>query len=98
MKFGISQFRYENTGFFLEKSSNTVHCCAGISRFTTRVLQSGVEMPRSAIKTNIADSLNLIARIERPARKKIRIRSTSKFKPTTLEPGQLRFRHFLSSL
>src|SRR5258706_494977 len=36
-----------------------------ISRFTTCVLQSGVEMPYRAIKTNIADSLNIIVEIER---------------------------------
>jgi len=37
----------------------------GISRFTTCVLQSGVEMPYRAIKTNIADSLDVIVQIER---------------------------------
>jgi pilus assembly protein CpaF len=37
----------------------------GISRFTTCVLQSDVEMPYRAIKTNIADSLNVILQIER---------------------------------
>jgi Flp pilus assembly CpaF family ATPase len=35
------------------------------SRFTTCVLQSGVEMPYLAIKTNIADSLNVVVQIER---------------------------------
>jgi pilus assembly protein CpaF len=47
---------------------STVHAnsaAQGISRFTACVLQSGVEMPYSAIKTNIADSLNLIVQIER---------------------------------
>ena len=47
---------------------STVHAnCAAhaISRFTTCVLQSGVEMPYLAIKTNIADSLNAIVQIER---------------------------------
>jgi pilus assembly protein CpaF len=47
---------------------STVHAnsaAQGISRFTTCVLQSGVEMPYRAIKTNIADSLNLIIQIER---------------------------------
>ena len=47
---------------------STVHAnsaAQGISRFTTCVLQSGVEMPYSAIKANIADSLNLIVQIER---------------------------------
>jgi len=37
----------------------------GISRFTTCILQSGVEMPYRAIRTNIAESLNVIVQIER---------------------------------
>lgn len=37
----------------------------GISRFTTCVLQSGIEMPYCAIRTNIAESLNVIVQIER---------------------------------
>ena len=47
---------------------STVHAnsaAQGISRFTTCVLQSGVEIPYRAIKTNIADSLNMIFQIER---------------------------------
>jgi pilus assembly protein CpaF len=47
---------------------STVHAnsaAQGISRFTTCVLQSGVEMPYRAIKTNIADSLNVIVQTER---------------------------------
>src|SRR6266849_897742 len=47
---------------------STVHAnsaAQGISRFTTCVLQSGVEMPYRAIRTNIADSLNIIVQIER---------------------------------
>jgi pilus assembly protein CpaF len=47
---------------------STVHANSagqGISRFTTCVLQSGVEMPYRAIKTNIADSLNIIVQTER---------------------------------
>jgi pilus assembly protein CpaF len=47
---------------------STVHAnsaAQGISRFTTCVPQSGVEMPYRAIKTNIADSLNIIVQIER---------------------------------
>ena len=46
---------------------STVHASSasqGISRFTTCVLQSGVEIPYRAIKTNIADSLNIIVQIE----------------------------------
>jgi len=47
---------------------STVHAnsaAQGISRFTTCVLQSGVEIPYFAIKSNIADSLNIIIQIER---------------------------------
>jgi pilus assembly protein CpaF len=47
---------------------STVHAnsaAQGISRFTTCVLQSGVEMPYRAIKMNIADSLNVLVQIER---------------------------------
>jgi pilus assembly protein CpaF len=47
---------------------STVHAnsaAQGISRFTTCVLQSGVEMPYRAIKTNIADSLDVIVQIDR---------------------------------
>ena len=47
---------------------STVHANSayqGISRFTSCVLQSGVEIPYRAIKTNIADSLNIIIQIER---------------------------------
>ena len=47
---------------------STVHANSasqGISRFTTCVLQSGVEMPYRAIKTNIAESLNIIVQIDR---------------------------------
>jgi len=47
---------------------STVHAnsaAQGISRFTTCVLQSGIEMPYRAIKTNIADSLDVIVQIER---------------------------------
>ncbi|MGC2333561.1 MAG: CpaF/VirB11 family protein [Candidatus Acidiferrales bacterium] len=47
---------------------STVHAnsaAQGLSRFTTCVLQSGVEIPYAAIKANIADSLNMIVQIER---------------------------------
>ncbi len=54
---------------------STVHAnsaAQGISRFTTCVLQSGVEMPYRAIKTNIADSLDVIVQIERrPGQRKV---------------------------
>jgi pilus assembly protein CpaF len=47
---------------------STVHAnsaAQGISRFTTCVLQSGVEIPYRAIKSNIADSLDIIVQMER---------------------------------
>jgi pilus assembly protein CpaF len=37
----------------------------GISRFTTCVLQSGVEMPYRAIRTNIAECLNALVQLQR---------------------------------
>jgi pilus assembly protein CpaF len=37
----------------------------GISRFTTCVLQSEVEIPYAAIKSNIADSLHMVLQINR---------------------------------
>jgi len=47
---------------------STVHANSAlqaINRFTSCVLQSGVEIPYRAVKTNIADSLNTIIHIER---------------------------------
>jgi pilus assembly protein CpaF len=47
---------------------STVHAnsaAQGLSRFTTCVLQSGLQIPYAAIKANIADSLNIIVQIER---------------------------------
>jgi pilus assembly protein CpaF len=47
---------------------STVHAnsaAQGISRFTTCVLQSGIEIPYSAIKTNIAESLDVVVHLER---------------------------------
>jgi pilus assembly protein CpaF len=47
---------------------STVHANSapqGISRFSTCVLQSGIEMPYAAIKANIAEPLNIIIQIER---------------------------------
>src|SRR5260370_39994194 len=47
---------------------STVHANSAlqaISRFTSCVLQSNVELPDRAIKSNIADSLNLLGHIER---------------------------------
>ncbi|MGH9739601.1 MAG: CpaF family protein [Candidatus Acidiferrales bacterium] len=47
---------------------STIHANSarqGLARFTSCVLQSGVELPYRAIKTNIADSLNVVVQIER---------------------------------
>ena len=47
---------------------STVHAnsaAQGIVRFATCVLQSGVELPYRAIKSNIAGSLNILVQIER---------------------------------
>jgi pilus assembly protein CpaF len=47
---------------------STVHATSasqGLARFTSCVLQSGIELPYRAIKTNIADSLDLIVQLER---------------------------------
>jgi pilus assembly protein CpaF len=54
---------------------STIHANSakqGLSRFTSCVLQSGVELPYRAIKTNIGDSLNVVIQIERrPGRRLI---------------------------
>jgi pilus assembly protein CpaF len=54
---------------------STIHASSakqGLARFTSCVLQSGVELPYRAIKTNIGDSLNVVIQIERrPGRKYI---------------------------
>ena len=43
-----------------------------LARFTSCVLQSGVDLPYRAIKTNIADSLNVVVHVERrPGRRYI---------------------------
>jgi|SRR5579884_392809 pilus assembly protein CpaF len=47
---------------------STVHAnsaAQGLARFTSCVLQSGIELPYRAIKTNIADSLNVVIQLER---------------------------------
>ena len=47
---------------------STIHANSarqGLSRFTSCVLQSGVDLPYRAIKTNIGDSLNVVIQIER---------------------------------
>jgi pilus assembly protein CpaF len=47
---------------------STIHANSareGLSRFTSCVLQSGIEIPYRAIKSSIADSLNVVVHIER---------------------------------
>ena len=47
---------------------STIHASSakqGLARFTSCVLQSGVELPYRSIKTNIGDSLNVVIQIER---------------------------------
>ncbi|MFZ1971639.1 MAG: ATPase, T2SS/T4P/T4SS family [Candidatus Acidiferrales bacterium] len=63
---GFDLFQLLNTGH--SETLSTVHAnsaARGISRFTTCVLQSGVEMPYLAIKSNIAESRNVVVEIER---------------------------------
>jgi len=54
---------------------STIHANSakqGLARFTSCVLQSGVDLPYRAIKTNIADSLNVVIQVERrPGRRYI---------------------------
>ncbi len=54
---------------------STIHASSaqqGLARFTSCVLQSGVELPFRAIKSNIADSLNVVIHVERrPGRRYI---------------------------
>jgi pilus assembly protein CpaF len=54
---------------------STIHANSakqGLARFASCVLQSGIELPYLAIKTNIADSLNVIVQVERrPGRRYI---------------------------
>jgi len=47
---------------------STIHASSakqGLSRFTSCVLQSGIELPYRAIKNNVGDSLNVVIQIER---------------------------------
>ena len=54
---------------------STIHANSaqqGLARFTSCVLQSGVDLPYRSIKTNIADSLNIVIHVERrPGRRYI---------------------------
>jgi len=47
---------------------STIHASSakqGLARFTSCVLQSGIELPYRAIKTNIGDSLDVVVHVER---------------------------------
>src|SRR6202048_404296 len=47
---------------------STIHASSakqGLARFTSRVLQSGVDLPYRAIKANIGDSLDVVVHMER---------------------------------
>jgi pilus assembly protein CpaF len=54
---------------------STIHASSaqqGLARFTSCVLQSGVDLPYRAIKSNIADSVNVVVQVERrPGRRYI---------------------------
>src|SRR5215469_6081150 len=55
-----------NTGH--SGSLSTVHAASarrGLARFTSCVLQSGVDLPYRAIKTNVGDSVNVVIHLER---------------------------------
>ena len=55
-----------NTGH--SGSLSTVHATSarqGLARFTSCVLQSGVDLPYRAIKTNVGDSLDVVVHLER---------------------------------
>jgi pilus assembly protein CpaF len=55
-----------NTGH--SGSLSTVHATSarqGLARFTSCVLQSGVDLPYRAIKTNVGDSVNVVVHMER---------------------------------
>jgi len=47
---------------------STIHASSAkqaLSRFTSCVLQSGVELPYRSVKANLADSLNIVVQVER---------------------------------
>lgn len=47
---------------------STIHANSakqGLARFTSCVLESGIELPYSAIKTNVADSIEVLVHVER---------------------------------
>jgi pilus assembly protein CpaF len=55
-----------NTGH--SGSLSTLHATSakqGLARFTSCVLQSGVDLPYRAVKTNVGDSVNIVVHLER---------------------------------
>lgn len=46
-------------------------CDSALARFASCVLQSGIELPYRAIKSNIGDSLNVLIQLERRPRKRL---------------------------
>jgi len=55
-----------NTGHSGTLSTIHANCATlALARFTSCVLQSGVELPYAAIKSNIGDSLNVVIHVER---------------------------------
>jgi pilus assembly protein CpaF len=58
--------RLLNTGH--SGTLSTIHASSakqGLARFTSCVLQSGIELPYRAIKTNVGDSLHVVIQLER---------------------------------
>jgi pilus assembly protein CpaF len=70
---GFDLLQLLNTGH--AGTISTIHANSareGLSRFTSCVLQSGIEIPYRAIKSSIADSLNVVVHVERrPGRRTI---------------------------
>jgi pilus assembly protein CpaF len=64
---------------------STIHASSakqGLARFTSCVLQSGIELPYRSIKTNIADSLNVVVHIERrPGQRFISVLEINSYNP-----------------
>lgn len=55
-----------NTGH--SGSLSTVHATSakqGLARFTSCVLQSGIDLPYRSVKTNVGDSVNVVVHLER---------------------------------
>ena len=66
----LNELKTSHTGFRHAKSPSlsTVHATSArqaLARFTSCVLQSGVDLPYRAVKTNIGYSLNVVVQLER---------------------------------